>query len=376
MRVRDGARVRSFVASGAIFPASRLARQRGLLYRTEMTAARTPIEAIPELAADVRRSLLATPKQLPSKYLYDALGSHLFEAICQLPWYRITRAESALLNRFAGALVAGLEDPVSMVELGSGSGEKLAVLGEALRGRGDEVLVHLIDISRTALELSERTLGRLPHLRVICHEATYEAGLMRAAKLRPASGTMLVLFLGSNIGNLDAAAAHEFLAAIRRALRPGDALLLGADLVKPEPEMMLAYDDPLGVTAAFNKNLLVRINRELGGRFELGSFRHRARWDAAASRMEMHLVSTRRQVAAIDGAGLEVRFEEGETIWTESSYKYTAEGVVEMGARAGFGCAEQWVDPEAQFSLTLFHVGRGSLRAVPSPGARMRALRR
>lgn len=333
-----------------------------------MTAELTPVEAITDFAADVRRSLQATPKQLPSKYLYDALGSHLFEAICQLPWYRITRAESALLDRFAAPMMAGLEDPVSIVELGCGSGEKLAVLGEALRGRSGDVRVHLVDISGTALDLSERTLGRLPHLSVTGHRATYEAGLARAAKLRPANGTMLVLFLGSNVGNLDADAAHEFLVAIRGALRPGDALLLGADLVKPEPEMMLAYDDPLGVTGAFNKNLLVRINRELGGTFELGSFRHRARWNAGESRIEMHLCSTRRQIAAIDGARIEVRFDEGETIWTESSYKYTAEQVVEMGDRAGFGRSEQWVDPEARFALTLFRVGRGA--------PRIRALRR
>ena len=187
-----------------IFRSSCLACPSGLLYRSEMTAELTPVEAITEFAADVRRSLQATPKQLPSKYLYDALGSHLFEAICQLPWYRITRAESALLDRFAAPMMAGLADPVSIVELGCGSGEKLAVLGEALRGRSGDVRVHLVDISGTALDLSERTLGRLPHLSVTGHRATYEAGLTRAAKLRPANGTMLVLFLGSNIGNLDA----------------------------------------------------------------------------------------------------------------------------------------------------------------------------
>ena len=165
---------------------------------------------------------------------------------------------------------------------------------------------------------------------------------------------MLVLFLGSNIGNFDPPAAHDFLTQIRGALRPGDALLLGADLVKPEAELVLAYDDPLGVTAAFNKNLLVRINRELLADFDLTSFDHRAIWNEAKSRIEMHLVSRRAQEVAIPRADCIVSFRRGEHIWTESSYKYTIEEVVQRGERAGFRSREQWVDGDARFALTLF----------------------
>lgn len=306
-----------------------------------------------ELARDVREGLGMTPKQLPSKYLYDALGSHLFEAICHLPWYPVTRAENGLLRRFARNMVEPLRDPVSLVELGCGSGEKIAMVAEALRGRGD-LSVHLIDISRTALEQSERTLGRLPHVSVTGHRATYEAGLRRAGEQRPREGSTLVLFLGSNIGNFDPPARAEFLATIRATLRPGDGLLLGADLVKPEKQLMLAYDDPLGVTGAFDKNILSRINRELGGEFDLGGFAHRAVWNQAESRVEMHLVSRRQQTVRIAACQESFAFAEGESIWTESSYKFTPEVVRAMGREAGFRCHEQWVEPDALFAATLF----------------------
>ena len=165
---------------------------------------------------------------------------------------------------------------------------------------------------------------------------------------------MLVLFLGSNIGNFDPPAAREFLAEIRRSLRPGDWLLLGADLVKPERELLLAYDDPLGVTAAFNKNLLARMNTELLADFDLGAFAHRAVWNAMERRVEMHLVSRRAQTVRIPRAGCEVAFAEGEPIWTESSYKYDADEIAEVVGAAGFGCHARWIEPEARFALTLF----------------------
>ena len=293
------------------------------------------------LAADVARDLALTPKQLQSKYLYDALGSSLFESICRLPWYRITRAESRLLARFASEMVAPLEDPVTLLELGSGSGEKVAVLAKALRNRRRRVAIHLVDISPAALELSERTLGALEHVSVVGHRATYEDGLRRAARERPQEGGLLVLFLGSNIGNFDSPASLEFLGEIRRALRPGDALLL-------------AYDDPLGVTAAFNKNLLVRMNRELDAQFDLSAFVHRAVWNPVHRRVEMHLVSVRPQTVPIGRAGVEVKLEDGESIWTESSYKYEPREVVELVSSAGFSSHEQWIEPAARFALTLF----------------------
>ena len=236
-----------------------------------------------EFAADVARDLALVPKQLQSKYLYDALGSSLFEAICRLPWYRITRSETELLARHAGAVVAALGDTEgTIVELGCGSGEKIVLLAEALERRGASARVHLIDISSQALEQSEQRLNRLHHVSVVGHWSTYEEGLRTAVAARRAGSTMLVLLLGSNIGNFDQPAAAGFLDRIRATLDPGDLLLLGADLVKPERDLLLAYDDPLGVTAAFNKNLLVRINRELGGEFDLAAFDHQAVWNATA----------------------------------------------------------------------------------------------
>lgn len=310
---------------------------------------------VAEFAADVRRDLALDPRQLQSKYLYDALGSSLFEAICRLPWYRITRAESRLLARRGGAIVSALEDDdrSTIVELGCGSGEKLALLAEALQARGGSARVHLIDISSQALEQTEQRLTRLQHLSVVGHRSTYEEGLRRAVAAREGDGKMLVLLLGSNIGNFDTPAAASFLERIRAALAPGDLLLLGADLVKPERDLLLAYDDPLGVTAAFNRNLLVRINRELGGTFDLAAFHHRAAWDSEQQRIEMHLVSDRPQIVRVAAADITVSFRRGEWIWTESSYKYTPEQVGDMAATAGFALRDQWVDPDARFALTL-----------------------
>ena len=229
---------------------------------------------VTEFAADVARDLALAPKQLQSKYLYDALGSSLFEAICRLPWYRITRAETDLLARHAGSVVAALGDgDGTIVELGCGSGEKIVLLAEALERRGASAHVHLIDISSQALEQSEQRLNRLRHVSVVGHWSTYEEGLRTAVAARHPESTILVLLLGSNIGNFDPPAAAQFLDRIRATLAQGDLLLLGADLVKPERDLLLAYDDPLGVTAAFNKNLLERINHELGGEFDLASVR-------------------------------------------------------------------------------------------------------
>ncbi len=306
-----------------------------------------------DFAVDVQRDLALTPKQLQSKYLYDALGSSLFEAICRLPWYRITRAERRLLEVHAAEIVTRVAGAVPLiVELGCGSGEKIVILAEAIQAAGRRARVHLIDISRQALEQSERTLGRLRHISVVGHRETYEVGLRHAAQQRASDSPVLVLLLGSNIGNFDAPAAEEFLRAIRGALAPGDALLLGADLVKPEPDLQLAYDDPLGVTAAFNRNLLVRINRELQGTFDLDAFAHVAVWNHAQRRVEMHLESQRDQRVRVGDRT--VTFTTGERIWTESSYKYEPIEIVAMGADAGFAPTEQWIDEEARFALTLF----------------------
>ena len=214
--------------------------------------------------------------------------------------------------------------------------------------------MHLVDVSGAALALATRTLAALDaDLTIVAHEATYESGLLDAMALRPAAGGTLALFLGSNIGNFDPPGADAFLRGVRASLAGGDMLLVGTDLVKPERDLLLAYDDPLGVTAAFNLNLLVRINRELGADFDVHAFRHRAMWNAAASRVEMHLIATRAHQVRIPGASLEVAFDEGESIWTESSYKYKPESVVQMLERVGFARVDQWIDEANGFALTL-----------------------
>jgi dimethylhistidine N-methyltransferase len=305
-----------------------------------------------EFAVDVRHDLQLHPRQLQAKYFYDALGSQLFEAICQLPWYRIPSAERALLAQHAETIGGLLPDLTTLVELGCGSGAKLALLVERMR-RARPVLVRLVDISATALELSARTLGRLSDVSVVGHRAPFGPGLRDAVARRPAHGAMLVLFLGSNIGNFHPPAAIAFLREVRECLRPGDGFLLGADLVKPERELLLAYGDPIGVTAAFNKNLLERINRELGGDFDLAAFDHEPRWNAVASRVESHLVSRRNQVVHVPHADLTLPLRAGESIWTESSYKYEPDRLIEMAGASGLACRGQWIEPSARFALTL-----------------------
>jgi uncharacterized SAM-dependent methyltransferase len=211
--------------------------------------------------------------------------------------------------------------------------------------------VHLIDVSQAALDSATRALAIHPEVAVEPYLATYEAGLAEFAQRPRAAGATLALCLGSNIGNFDPPDADLLLRTIRLALSPGDWLLLGADLVKPEAELLLAYDDPLGVTAAFNRNILVRANRELSANFCLSGFAHRAVWDAELSRVEMHLVSAKAQRVQVPAADVDITFDAGETIWTESSYKYLPEGIAAMLDRAGFDTSDQWV--EDGFALTL-----------------------
>jgi dimethylhistidine N-methyltransferase len=314
-------------------------------------ATRAELEAF---AGDVEYYLTLTPRQLPSRYFYDPLGSALFEAICELPWYRITRAERALLERHGREILAHADPLSTLIELGPGSGDKLAALISAGGMRTHRPTIHLVDVSAAALDLATRTIAALgADLAVVPHQATYESGLVEAMAERAPAGRALALFLGSNIGNFDPPGAEEFLIGLRASLAGGDTLLVGTDLVKPERDLLLAYDDPLGVTAAFNRNLLVRINRELGADFDVSAFDHRALWNAGASRVEMHLVAARQQRVAIPGASLEVEFAAGETIWTESSYKYRPGQVVQMLERAGFRRVEQWIDEADGFALTL-----------------------
>jgi L-histidine N-alpha-methyltransferase len=315
--------------------------------------ARSGGDARATFALDVQYYLSQDPRQLPSRYLYDALGSCLFEAICRLPWYPVMRAEARLLAAHRHEVFAAADPLSRIVELGPGSGEKVAMLVGGRDRSAGTLEVHLIDVSPTALTLSTRTLSGLEGVRVVTHEAPYEVGLTELRDAPETQGRTLVLFLGSNIGNFDPPGADEFLREIRAALGPGDFLLLGTDLVKPGRVLQLAYDDPLGVTAAFNRNLLVQINRDLGGNFDLESFAHRALWKAEESRVEMHLVSLRRQVVRVEAAALEITLDENESIWTESSYKYQDATVALVLERAGFEPVLRWIDPDNRFDLTL-----------------------
>jgi L-histidine N-alpha-methyltransferase len=305
------------------------------------------------LASDVAEGLRQDPKRIPSRYLYDALGSRLFEAICRLPWYKITRGESALLERQGPAILADFRAPPTVIELGAGSGEKLSLLF-GLGGQPASTRVHLVDISPAALTLSTRTLSLHPGVEVVTHEATYQDGLTMALSQTDRDRPAIVILLGSNIGNMARAESDQFLQEIWSGCRPGDRFLLGADLVKSEAELRLAYDDPLGVTAAFTKNLLLRLNRELDGDFEVDAFDYHVVWNDQVSRVESYLVSRVEQVVCLRGAGCCIRLAEGESIWVESSHKYSAETVVAMGRNAGFSLRQQWIDPESRFALTLF----------------------
>ena len=307
---------------------------------------------VTQFAADVRHSLGLTPRQVASLYLYDALGSALFDAICELPWYKLTRSETALLHRYGVDILAAVEPLGRIVELGAGSGAKLTVL-LSRRDPATPLSLRLIDVSRSALGNAMRSLGQLPGIEVAGHEAAYERGLEAVAAERVPAGRTLALFLGSNIGNFDPPAADALLVRIRAALNPGDRLLLGTDLVKPEADLLLAYDDPLGVTAAFNLNVFARMNRELGANFDLSALRHVAVWNAGASRVEMHVEATRDQCVDVPASSLNFVLPAGERIWTENSYKYRACDIAVMLARGRFRQSDQWIDAEAGFALTL-----------------------
>jgi L-histidine Nalpha-methyltransferase len=314
------------------------------------SVASSPSEATrTAFAEDVARSLTQSPRQLSSRYLYDELGSALFEAICRLPWYRVAAIEQSLLGNHAADVFSRLPSVSTVVELGPGSGDKLVTLMAARPER--DVTVHLVDVSPAALDQAASVLAARSSLAVVSHQATYEEGLASVAASSDGPGKTLVVFLGSNIGNFDPQGTDVFLRGARVALRHGDALLLGTDLVKPESELLLAYDDPLGVTAAFNRNLLVRVNRELDGDFDVNAFSHRAVWNGPASRVEMHLVSLTRQRVRVRGSGIDITFDAGESIWTESSYKYRTGDLAPMLSRAGFEVTGQW--QESGFALTL-----------------------
>jgi L-histidine Nalpha-methyltransferase len=306
-----------------------------------------------EFASEVRAGLTQPgQKELPSKYLYDDVGSALFEVISHLPEYGLTRADERLLRRNADEIVDRLAGPVAVAELGSGSGKKTRWVLEALCRR-QRTSYYPVEISRSALVMCERELRDIDAISIVGFEREYLDGLLEVAAHRKNGQRLFVLFLGSTIGNFDRLAGAKFLAEVRRILEPGDSLLLGTDLEKSSTQLLSAYDDELGVTAAFNLNLLARINRELDADFDLGQFAHLARINPQARSVEMHLRSKRRQTVSISAAEITVEFLEGETIWTESSHKYSAQEIFPMAREAGFRCEAQWIDEQWPFAESL-----------------------
>ncbi len=303
-------------------------------------------------ARDVGAGLSSTPKQLFPKYLYDELGSRLFEAICAVPEYYLTRAEHEILSTHGDDIVAAIPGCNTLIELGSGSAEKTREIIEAMIRKGGELLFIPIDISASALKASsEALLGSYPELRIRAYAADY----FQALEALPSLGErpVLVLFLGSNIGNFEPDEALNFLRAIRRVLRPKDALLLGADLKKDPAVLEAAYNDPLGVTRAFIVNELEHINRELDANFDLWAFGLRSFYNESVGRVEVYLESLSNQAVEIRDLELSLQFGAGERIHVENAYKFDPDGLNQLAASTGFSLARTWLDRGKRFSSNL-----------------------
>lgn len=309
-------------------------------------------------AEDVRAGLNSRPRFLLPKYFYDGLGAQLFEAICRLPEYYLTRAESEILGQHSDEIVAAVEGPVRLVELGSGSADKTRYLIEALLRRQKELHYFPVDISDVSLERSsEELLHVYPQLRITAYAADYFTALHSLADagvIERQDKRTIVLFLGSNIGNFDQEESREFLRAIRNMLHPEDGLLVGADLKKSVDVLLAAYDDALGVTSAFNRNLLVRINSEFDADFDVRKFEHRAHYNERMGCVEIHLVSLVEQTVHIRALDLETHFEKGESIHTENSYKFDMEQLAGIAQETGFALEKTWYDSSKRFSFNLF----------------------
>ena len=302
-----------------------------------------------EFAEDAQRGLSSQPKQLPPKYFYDDAGSALYEAITYLPEYGLTNADARLLEAHAANVAGRMGGRFAVVELGSGTGRKTRPVLEASQRGPAAALYFPIDLSAAALENCRLNLGNIACVEPVL--APFLDGLRRVRAWQ--DGPLLVLFAGSSIGNFDPAGAREFLAETADILRPDDALLLGVDLVKDPGRLIQAYDDPAGVTAAFNKNVLGRMNRELGADFDLRAFAHEAWYCEDPPRVEMRLKAVRACEVRIPAADLVCRFEAGETILTEKSHKYTPETLEELVAGAGLSMEERWIDEEWPFAEAL-----------------------
>ncbi len=315
------------------------------------TAAFTPV------GSEVYRGLTARPKMLSPWLFYDQEGSRLFEEITRLDEYYVTRTERAIFEACQDQIMrAAMEGPgescpLTVIELGAGTATKTGILlAAAVRLQG-QLEYHAIDVSESALDEAKQNIEEnVTGVRVVTRVADYTDGL---GSIESGRARKLVLYIGSSIGNFESPAAMEVLRGVRQQLASGDRLLLGVDMVKDLPTLLAAYDDTRGVTAAFNRNVLLRINRELGANFHAQCFRHRVRWNGELSRIEMHLESLVRQTIEIPALGLEVSMRRGETIHTENSYKFTPERTTQMLTRAGFRVEQRWTDAKKWFSVVM-----------------------
>lgn len=302
-----------------------------------------------EIGEEVRAGLTRSgQKTLPTRFLYDDVGSALFDAITALPEYGLTRADLRVLRRCAPKVAAECPNVSEVVELGSGNGSKTRILLSAFKA---DIRYSPIDVSRAALNACTKELAEFDVQPI---EADFLSGLRTAASRRKPESGLLVLFLGSNIGNFERSSIPEFFAELRSELQPGDALLIGADLIKPVEQLLLAYDDPAGVTAAFNRNLLARLNRSFHGNFSPRCFEHEARWNETQRRVEMHLRARSDQHIRLDALDLNVTVQSGETIHTESSHKFSLDELAGYSLTSGFSLLESWVDADWPFAEVLF----------------------
>jgi dimethylhistidine N-methyltransferase len=327
-----------------------------------VTLPQLPEAAYTPLGSEVYRGLTARPRTLSPWLFYDQEGSRLFEEITTLDEYYLTRTERGIFEANADAIIAaasaptahGLERDLTIVELGAGTATKTGLLLRAAVRRQQAVTYHAIDVSESALDEAQLHLtAAIPGIIFEPRVGDYTEGLGEI----PANGTRrLVLYIGSSLGNFEPEDARRLLLNVRNQLAPGDMLLLGVDMVKDISTLVAAYDDASGVTAAFNRNILARINRELGADFDLMKFRHKVRWNGSRSRIEMHLESRLAHEVSIPSLDLSLAFRRGETIHTENSYKYTAERAGHLLAQTGFTVIDKWTDPRKWFGVFLARV--------------------
>jgi dimethylhistidine N-methyltransferase len=305
------------------------------------------------LASEARAGLTATPKRIPCRFFYDEVGSQIFEEICELPEYYLTRAESEILRNRAEDVAQRFSLPISLVELGSGSATKTRLLIEALLREHGSLSYAPVDISPSALEASAlQLLDDYKRLEIRAIAGEYQDGLRRIR--RDFQRPKLILWLGSSIGNLDRPSAESFVSNLRGGMNLEDRLLLGIDLRKDRSVLESAYDDSRGVTARFNRNLLARINRELDGHFDVETFDFQATYDEVEGKVISHLRSRRDQTVRIDDLGLDVEFTAGETIHTENSFKYSWAEIDALARSTGFALEEHWLDAKNRYSVNLF----------------------